>query len=240
MKQSIMVHMSPKQIARIRNGHSVLLKKPMEGQGINLIVDPGTYGLLTKTFDKGRGARVRLSPEEISASIEGGGLKSTRSRGIAKKIAEEVFDDPSQKSDIIVTNAGGPHAKLTPSTISGVFDQSKFFQQMNKMTGDNIGNLQRAAIGSAASALATAGYDSKMVEAKDDTQVMGTGLYGRGLYGSGLGTGLYASRREGGSVGMNGGFIHMVPPALQSQPYATNYQFSKTLPVAYQRFSGEF
>jgi hypothetical protein len=235
MKQSIMVHMSPKQIARIRNGHMVLLKKPMEGQGVNLIVDPGTYGLLSKTFSAGRGARVRLSPEEISASITGGGLASSRASKISKKIAEEVFDDPSQKSDIIVTNAGGPHAKLTPSTISGVFDQSKFFQQMNKLTGDNIGNLQRASIGNAASAMASAGYDTKMVESKDDTQVMGTGLYGKGF-----GTGLYASRREGGSIGRNGGFIHAVPPALQSQPYATNYQFSKTLPVSYQRFSGEF
>jgi len=236
MKQSIMVHMTPKQIARIRNGHSVLLKKPMEGSGVNLIVDPGTYGLLSKTFDKGRGARIRLSPEEISASITGGGLKSTRASKISKKIAEDVFDDPSQKSDIIVTNAGGPHSKLTPSTISGVFEQSKFFQQMNKMTGDNIGNLQKASIGNAASSLATAGYDTKLIESKEDSQVFGTGLYGNGLYGNGL----YVSRREGGSVGMNGGFIHAIPPALQSQPYATNYQFSKTLPVAYQRFSGEF
>lgn len=235
MKQSIMVHMTPKQIARIRNGHSVLLKKPMEGKGINLIVDPGTYGLLTKTFGAGRGARVRLSPEEISASITGGGLKSSRSRAMSKKIAEEVFNDPSQNSDIIVTNSGGPHAKLTPSTISGVFDQSKFFQQMNKMTGDNIGNLQRASIGNAASSLASAGYDTKMIESKEDSQVMGTGLYG-----TGFGMGLYASRREGGSVGINGGFVHAIPPALQSQPYATNYQFSKTLPVSYQRFSGEF
>lgn len=236
MKQSIMVHMSPKQIARIRNGHMVLLKKPIKGQGVNLIVDPGTYGLLTKTFDKGRGARVRLSPEEISASITGGGLASSRNSKISKKIAEEVFDDPTQKSDIIITNIGGPHAKLTPSTISGVFDQSKFFQQMNKMTGDNIGNLQRANIGHAASALANAGYDTKMVESKEDSQVFGTGLYGKGF-----GKGLYAStRREGGTVGMNGGFIHTIPPALQSQPYATNYQFSKTLPVSYQRFSGEF
>lgn len=237
MKQSIMVHMSPKQVARIRNGHSVLLKKAIEGQGVNLIVDPGTYGLLTKTFDKGRGARVRLSPEEISASIEGGGLKSSRSRAASKKISKEIFQEPEEVSSVQLTNAGGPHAKLTPSTISGVFDQSKLFKLMNSQLGTKFGVLQDANVGTAIANAKQSGYDSKLFEAKEDDQVMGTGLYGSGLYGSGL----YAStRREGGTVGMNGGFVHTVPPALMSQPYATNYQFSKTLPVAYQRFSGEF
>jgi hypothetical protein len=37
---------------------------------------------------------------------------------------------------------------------------------------------------------------------------------------------------------MNGGFVHGTPPALMSQPYGANFQFGKTLPVAYQRFSG--
>jgi hypothetical protein len=72
--------------------------------------------------------------------------------------------------------------------------------------------------------LKQAGSDIETVENRTSDQVFGTGLY--------------TSRREGGSVGRNGGFVHGQPPALQSQPYGANFQFSKTLPVAYQRFSG--
>lgn len=220
--KKIHVHMSPKQIARLRNGHMVLLKKPVEGQGVGIIVDPGTWSLLSKTFDKGRGARVRLSPNEISASIEGGGLKT--SRNISKKIAKEVFENPTQVSSAQLTNAGGPHARLTPDSIHGVMEQSKLFKLMNTHLGTNFGAQQKASVGNAAASLASAGYDTSMIDDRKSDQTFGTGLY--------------AGRREGGSLGLNGGFVHHVPPALLSQPYATNFQFSHTLPVAYQRFSG--
>ena len=45
---------------------AVTIKKPMEGEGISIVVDPGRYNLISRTFDSGRGSRVRLSPEEIS------------------------------------------------------------------------------------------------------------------------------------------------------------------------------
>ena len=95
----------------------------------------------------------------------------------------------------------------------------------------------------------------------------GQGLYGSGLYASnsvrGRGTrlldqqfslrdagnfftnelphafgGRLSQRREVSSVQGLGTIIGgYMPPALQSQPYSANFQFSHTLPPAYQRFS---
>lgn len=50
--------------------------------------------------------------------------------------------------------------------------------------------------------------------------------------GKGLGTG-----NKKYYVGINGGMLAHLPPALQSQPYASNFQFQHTLPPAYQKFS---
>jgi len=219
--KSIKIQANPKQLSRLRNGHSVTLKKPMEGEGISIVVDPGRYNLLSRTFDSGRGARVRLSPEEISSNIsmEGSGLRTQ-----SKKIAKEIFDEPEEKSDIQVTNAGGPMAKLTPRTMAGVAEQSQLFSEMNQHLGTKFGVLQKATMGSAYAGIQQASNDIETIDNRTSDQVFGTGMYN--------------SRREGGTIGKNGGFVMDQPPALQSQPYGANFQFSKTLPVAYQRFSG--
>lgn len=218
--KSIKIQASPHQLSRLRNGHQVTLRKPMEGEGISIAVDPGRYSILTRTFDAGRGARVRLSPEEISASstMEGGGLRSK-----SKQLAKEIFSEPVDRSMRQVTNAGGPQARLTPRTLPEVASQSKMFAEMNSSLGTQFGVLQKATMGSAGAALKQAGTDIETVDTRKEDQVFGTGLY----------------RREGGSIGRNGGFIHGQPPALQSQPYSSNFQFRATLPVAYQRFSGK-
>lgn len=223
MKQ-IQIHASPKQLARLRNGHSVLLKKPMEGEGISIMVDPGRFNIMSKTFDSGRGSRVRLTPEEISANvgITGSGLK--KSRAISKKIAEQIFREPEEQSPLQITNAGGPMATLTPRTIKGQVDQMKTFHHMNDYLGTKFGIRTQSTIGNASSALKQAGHDIDTIDNRKEDQIFGTGLL--------------TIKHEGGSVGKNGGFVHYTPPALMSQPYASNYQFSHTLPVAYQRFSG--
>ncbi len=65
-----MVHMvsfdaSPKQVSKLRNGHRVRIKK---GEGFNVIVQPGTYNLVNKAFEKNRGVEIALSPEEIEVN----------------------------------------------------------------------------------------------------------------------------------------------------------------------------
>jgi hypothetical protein len=53
--------------------------------------------------------------------------------------------------------------------------------------------------------------------------------------GQGLGNGLYAQSSGRGSVGIHGTLVRggNLPPALQSQPYASNFQMAARLPPAY-------
>jgi hypothetical protein len=95
---------------------------------------------------------------------------------------------------------------------------------MNNHLGTKFGVRTQATVGNASAALTQAGHDIETIDNRKEDQVFGTGLL--------------TIRHEGGSLGRNGGFVHFQPQALMSQPFATNYQFSKTFPVAYQRFSG--
>ena len=53
-----MVKVSPKQMSKLRNGHKVRVKPPMEGEGCCLIVHPENYLLLSRTFSKNKGAEI--------------------------------------------------------------------------------------------------------------------------------------------------------------------------------------
>ena len=62
--KKIGVSASLKQLSKLRNGHKVRLTS---GEGV-LMVEPGKYDSLSRTFMKGKGMSVQLSPEEISAN----------------------------------------------------------------------------------------------------------------------------------------------------------------------------
>lgn len=53
---------SEHQKSRLRNGHKVRVK---HGAGFNVIVNPSTYHLVSKAFNKKKGTSMQLSPEEI-------------------------------------------------------------------------------------------------------------------------------------------------------------------------------
>jgi hypothetical protein len=54
------------------------------------------------------------------------------------------------------------------------------------------------------------------------------------------GYGMYAGRQGRGIVGCGGGMLsHYMPPALVSQPYSANYQFSHFLPPQFQHFNND-
>lgn len=62
--RKIGVSASLKQLSKLRNGHKVRLTS---GEGC-LMVEPGRYDALSRTFMKGKGMSVQLSPEEIAAN----------------------------------------------------------------------------------------------------------------------------------------------------------------------------
>lgn len=105
--------------------------------------------------------------------------------------------------------------------------------------------LAKATLGKAMADQHTAHFQKEFVEGQSPLQ--GYGLYGSGLYGSGSGlygsgSGLYAGGRTRGagfseksSIGIHGNLLgHGMPPALQSQPLSSNFQFASRLPPAYK------
>ena len=74
---------SPKQISRLRNGHRVRIKPRMSGKGYCMIVDAGNYSNISRSFGRGKGVELALSPEEI--------LQNQQSRGGME--GEGIFDD---------------------------------------------------------------------------------------------------------------------------------------------------
>ena len=64
----IKVDVSKKQMARLRNGHAVRVKKPIKGSGVCLIVDPARFNTVTRAFGKRKGAQIKLEPREILAN----------------------------------------------------------------------------------------------------------------------------------------------------------------------------
>lgn len=57
---------SARQASRLRNGHKVRVK---HGRGFNVVVNPDTYQVLTRTFMKNKGAELKLSDEELEANM---------------------------------------------------------------------------------------------------------------------------------------------------------------------------
>lgn len=92
-----MVKVSPKQMSKLRNGHKVRVKPPIEGEGCCLIVHPENYLLLSRTFSKNKGAEISLTPDEIvankeaSSQMEGQGIFGKKfDRGLTKLIGKKA------------------------------------------------------------------------------------------------------------------------------------------------------
>jgi hypothetical protein len=77
---------------------------------------------------------------------------------------------------------------------------------------------------------------SSMIQTGEGIYAGGQGLYagGKGIYAGG--TGLYAGSNLSHKSLTGPRLIgYGLPPALQSQPFSTHYQWGVTLPPAYQR-----
>jgi len=97
-----------------------------------------------------------------------------------------------------------------------------------------------AAIGSANANHMTAEMGRAGIESARSNHLVPYDIRGEGLY-SGRSVMFGRGHREHASVAVGGNLLggkRELPPALQSQPYAANFQFQFTLPPNFQRFSG--
>lgn len=117
-----MVHIkaSPKQLSKLRRGHKVRISPAMEGTGCNLLIDPDRYSVVSRTFNKGKGMEIQLSPQEIltnqeaSPHMEGTGifgpkfdrfLQKRGLRDVAYRIGDEL--KPAFKTAVLGGIAAG-------------------------------------------------------------------------------------------------------------------------------------
>ena len=235
--KAIGVDASPKQIARLRNGHSVRLKK---GKGLILVVHPERYDLMSRTFQRGKAKEVALTAEELMANrqvspeahAELAAKMETESPPIAKKgdlDHPEVIGaglDPAPRSR--VSNAGGPRS-IPARSLVGMKQLSSHLAELGRLDGTDYGSRIKAGLGNVLQNQLTAEMNEMGIE----------GRRGNILQQDILGEGIRVRRKEKGSVAVGGNLLsngtRVLPPALQSQPYGANFQFQHTLPPAYAK-----
>jgi hypothetical protein len=66
----VRIDVSHKQRQKLGKGHKVRVKGAMEGEGVCMIVHPDRYDTMTRTFNRGKGMEMALTPEELQANVE--------------------------------------------------------------------------------------------------------------------------------------------------------------------------
>ena len=72
---NVSLNLSPGQLSKLRNGHSIRVSRAMFSSGIDMIIDPMNYNNMMKKLERGKGAIISMSSAEIKENkIEGTGL----------------------------------------------------------------------------------------------------------------------------------------------------------------------
>lgn len=122
---------SPKQLSKLRNGHKVRISPAVQGTGFNLIVHPERIDTLSKTFTRGKGMEIQLTPQEIavnqeaSPQMEGSGIfghkfdKFLADKGL-KKGAYAIGDTlkPAVKAALVAGLGAGATALAGTETVA--------------------------------------------------------------------------------------------------------------------------
>ena len=134
MDSMLHIKASPKQLAKLRNGHKVRVSPAIQGEGFNLIVHPERFSLVTKSFKKKKGVEVQLTPDEIMVNkvlhpqMSGKGIFGrkfdkfvedtigTQAKDIIYKSADEL--KPMLKEGISKASAYAP--EIGASALSGL------------------------------------------------------------------------------------------------------------------------
>jgi len=126
MQSSVLeISASPKQISKLRNGHKVRVKPAMSGKGVCVAVDPLKYSIVSRTFAKGKGSELQLTPQELQMNKMGKGMCGG---DIFDKIADKVADKAIDKGlSFLEKKASGKGMKgcsITEKLVDKVADKA--------------------------------------------------------------------------------------------------------------------
>lgn len=236
---------SAKSLAKLKKGMPVRLSA---GEGMELCVNPANYNHITRTFAKGRGLNMKLSPEEVAENHGKGVFDSVKKIGskVAEKALNRAVDKGVESLEKHLTGKGTKKGQMrktarrayedTPSQMGGALD-TQILDKINDLTGQKLGHLAKSSVVSAGARMLRGNMEGAFSRALGNVPMLGYGLSAEPSMG---GYGLMAEpsggrirRREVGSVGAGGSLMGM-PPALMSQPYSANFQFASRFPPAYQ------
>ena len=139
---------------------------------------------------------------------------------------------PSRRSDMT-------DLQQVVNTASSPLGVANMGQYLHSLTSEDIETeLARRRGGGYSTPYDTSGGSQVLAQYTDP---VGKGLYaggGGGLYAGGRARGLrsrMSGMKEKSSIGIHGNLLgHGLPPALQSQPYSSNFQMASRLPPAFQ------
>ena len=124
--QVVHIKASPKQLSKLRNGHKVRISPAIEGEGCNLIVHPERYSVILKTFNKGKGTNIQLSPQEIMVNQQN--AQHLQGTGIFGKKFDDFVDKTigSKAKDVIYNTAD----KFKPLIKEGIDKASEYAPEL--------------------------------------------------------------------------------------------------------------
>lgn len=255
----IQIDASPRQMSKLRNGHRVRI---MAGSGLNLVVSPEKYNIITKAFNKNKGLNIALSPEELminkEAVIDGSGLYKALSKvGIKKRDAINTFKFVGKEALKLGSEAvkAGLMSVGVPPQLSGpILDKlekkgeraiekgsTKQFKTVNpknikkfaKETALELLDQELDNLDPEYRMAAEMALDVVQNKPFQDSYSTRSQLAGYGLY---LSKGGAILPFKGGAMKKNMSIINKnLPPALQSQNNSANFQMASRLPPQYQR-----
>lgn len=245
----IHIKASPKQMSRLRNGHSVRCSPSAEGSGVSLLVHPDRFDKVAKVFRRGKGSTIQLSPEELQANAQvvGKGIFGKKfdrlvKKTIGKKNTKALYGGLEKVAKPIVNTAidtagaaamayapeAAPAILAAKRAAKGYIDRPTAYQKnpsKELMKDVNpVGMAEEYAKG-------------KLNEAMKPSPAQGSGL------GCGLGMGLGGMMRpmRGGAMRSNaaisgkGSLSAFTPVAMRSDPYGANFAMNTQLPPSYVR-----
>ena len=207
----IQIDASPHQLRKLRKGHAGRVKK---GEGFELLVHPNTYNLVSKSFNKNKGAQIKLSPEELKANNV--------------EVSPEENDEGNEAINTNTMFGQGLKGKVVNRVANmGLMDE------LNHHLGSNYGYLARAGMDNAINGMASAALSKHGIDARYNLapKQMVNNLMGPHSR-------MIGGRIEKSTIGLKGSMLHAyTPPALVSQPFSANFQFQHFLPPQYQHFN---
>jgi hypothetical protein len=179
----IQIDASPHQLRKLRKGHAVRVKK---GEGFELLVHPNTYNLVSRSFNKNKGAQIKLSPEELEANnVEPEEEEEEETTYMEPEnwpddgeLAERLQDPENIKAYKAHMKAHKEKNKNKPINMNTMFGQGLkgkvlnrvanmgLMDELNHHLGSNYGYLARAGMDNAINGMKSAALSKHGIDAR--------------------------------------------------------------------------